>query len=317
MLTKNINSIFLSKATVVFKMVLYLLIIVLIFGIIGFSIIAPISKGLRIDIMKVGLGHKFAQYVEATLTDNNPEAARVVLIEAFQKIDDIMAAWNGEVIAAIVVFVVLSILYAIVYFMSYYTVSDIINNFMSTNSKYGFAANFVANSKKSFMFSLWYTLYILGIYVIGFGAAIGLGLLIGRASAIIGLFVMYLLAIGTLALRRALTPFWMPAMVANDLSTKDAFYKNFELLKGRFAKTFGAYFMLYLISVVLFLASAILTFGVAMIFMFCAIWLYFQIRDMVAFYHISGKKYYIDEQTVIDPKKVYRDAVLDEENFKL
>ena len=51
--------------------------------------------------------------------------------------------------------------------------------------------------------------------------------------------------------------------------------------------------------------------------MFSAIWLYMQIRDMVAFYHINGMKYYIDEQTVVDPTKVYRDAVLDEENFKL
>ncbi|MBE5763511.1 MAG: hypothetical protein E7338_04740 [Clostridiales bacterium] len=317
MLTKNINSIFLSKATLVFKMVLFLLIIVLIFSVIAFSIIMPVSKGLRADIEQVGLGYKFASYVEATLTNTNPEEARVELLDAIYKIDDIMANWNGAVIGAIVTFVILAILYGIVYFMSYYTISDILNNFMSSNSKYGFAANFIANAKKSFIFSIWYTLYVIGVYVVGFGVAIGIGLLIGRWSASIGLFVMYLLAIGTLATRRAVTPFWMPAMVAKDLSCKDAFYKNFELLKGRFWKTYGAYFMLYLLAVVLFLGSSILTFGVAMIFAFCAVWLYFQIRDMVAFYHINGMKYYIDEQTVIDPKKIYRDAVLDEENFKL
>ena len=317
MLTKNINSIFLSKATLVFKMVLFLLIIVLIFGIVGFSIIAPISKGLRADITNVGLGHKFASYVEASWTGRDAEEARLVVVDAIKQIGDIIDSWPGEVVGAVVTFIILAILYAVVYFMAYYTISDILQNFMSSNSKYGFGANFIANSKKSFIFSLWYTLYIIGVYVIGFGAAIGLGLLIGRISALFGLFVMYLLAVGTLALRRALTPFWIPAMVTLGMNTTDAFYKNFELLKGRFAKTFGAYFMLYLIAVVFFIGSALLTFGVAMIFMFCAIWLYFQIRDMVAYYHISGKKYYIDEQTVVDPTKVYRDAVLDEENFKL
>ena len=317
MITKNINSIFLSKATLAFKMVLFLLIIVLVFGVIGFSILGPISKGIRADVAKVGLGHKFAQYVEASLTGNDAENARLVLVDAFTQIDDVMANWSGEVIAAIITFILLTILYAIVYFMSYYTISDILNNFMSSNSEYGFGANFIANSKKSIIFALWYTLYIVVMYVVGFAVAIGLGLLIGRASALLGLFVMYLLVVGTLALRRALTPFWLPAMVSKDLSCKDAFYKNMEQIKGRFWKTFGAYFVLYIIGIVLFIASTLLTFGVAAIFMFSAIWLYLQIRDMVAFYHINGMKYYIDEQTVVDPTKVYRDAVLDEENFKL
>ncbi len=317
MITKNINSIFLSKATLSFKMVLYLLIIVLIFGIIGFSIIMPISKGLRADIEELGIGYKFANYVEASLTGHDTEEARLVLVEALEQIDDIMSTWSGEVIAAVVIFIILALLYAVAYFMSYYTVSDILNNFMSSNSEYGFGANHVANMKKSIVFALWYTLYIVGVYVIGFTVSIALGLLIGRLSALLGLFVMYLLAMATLALRRALTPFWLPAMVSKDLSCKDAFYKNIEQLKGRFWKTFGAYFVLYIIGIVLFIGSTILTFGVATIFMFSAIWLYMQIRDMVAFYHINGMKYYIDEQTVVDPTKVYRDAVLDEENFKL
>ena len=143
----------------------------------------------------------------------------------------------------------------------------------TAKSKYGFAANFIANAKKSVGFALWYTLYVIGVYVIGFAISIALGLLIGRWNALIGLFVMYLLALGTLATRRALTPFWMPAMVAKDMSCKDAFVKNFELLKGRFWKTYGAYFMLYLIAVVIFIGSAMLTLGVAMIFAFCAAWL--------------------------------------------
>ena len=42
-----------------------------------------------------------------------------------------------------------------------------------------------------------------------------------------------------------------------------------------------------------------------------------QIKDMVDYYHLNGMKYYIDEQTVINPTKVYRDAVLDDENFSL
>ena len=162
MLTKNINSIFLSKATLVFKMVLYLLIIVLIFGIIAFSIIMPVSKGLRADIEQVGLGYKFASYVEATLTNTNPEAARLELLDAINQIDDIIGNWNGAVIGAVVTFIILAILYGIVYFMAYYTISDILNHFMSSNSKYGFAANLLLTLKKAsyFHYGIHYMLWV-------------------------------------------------------------------------------------------------------------------------------------------------------------
>ena len=228
-----------------------------------------------------------------------------------------MATWNGEVIGTVIVFIIFVILYSMIYFMSYYTISDIIHNFMSSNSDYGFAANFVANSKKSFKFALIYGLYTYSVYIIGFAIAITLGILIGKLNALIGLFTMYLLALGTLALRRALAPFWMPAMIAKGFGVKDAFYKNMELIKKNFLRLFGEYILIYLVAAVLFIISAIVTFGVGMIIVYAGVWLYMQIKDMVDYYHINGMKYYIDEQTVINPNKVYRDAVLDDENFSL
>ena len=317
MKTKNINSIFFSKLSLIFKIVLFMLILVVIVSAISFSIMAPISKDIRANIMEVGLGHKFFQYIEASLNGQNIDAAREVLVDAFLKIDDILATWNGEVIGTVCVFIIFVILYSMIYFMSYYTISDIIHNFMSSNSDYGFAANFVANAKKSILFSLIYGLYTYAVYIIGFAIAIALGILVGKLNAILGLFTMYLLALGTLALRRALAPFWMPAMISKELSVKDAFAKNMELIKNNFWRIFGEYVLIYLVSAVLFVITAAVTFGVGMIIVYAGVWLYMQIKDMVDYYHLNGMKYYIDEQTVVNPTKVYRDAVLDDENFSL
>ena len=317
MLTKNINSVFFSKANLVFKMVLFLLILTILATVVGFAIIAPISKGVRADISEVGIGFKFGRYVEASITGNNVEIARQELVEAIYKIDDVIDAWPGEVVGTVIAFIFVMALFGIIYFMSYYSLSDILNHFMSSNSHYGFGANLIANARKSVIFALWYVLYTIGIYGLGFTISIALGLAIGRVSALFGLFVMYLLALGTLALRRALTAFWLPGMVTLGLNARDSFFKNFELLKGRFWKTFGAYFMLYMISFVLLILATFVTFGVATLFMFAAIWLYYEIRDMVCFYHVNGMKYYIDEQTVVNPKKLYKDAILDDDNFTL
>ena len=162
-----------------------------------------------------------------------------------------------------------------------------------------------------------YTLYVFVVYIIGFTIAIALGLLIANLNAILGLFTMFLLFIGTLAARRALVAFWMPAMVSKGMNVIEAFSKNVELLKGNFWRLFGDYFVIFMISIVVFVGSAILTFGVAILIVYACLWLYMEIKDMVEFYHLNGMKYYIDEQKVIDPKKIYRDAVLDEENFSL
>ena len=317
MKAKNINSIFYSKFGLIFKIIIFAVILAIVFSVISFSIISPVSKDLRKDIAKVGIGYKFVNYIDSSLSGQNVDAAREELVEAIKAIDDVLGTWSGELIASIVVFIFFMILYSIVYFMSYYTISDIVHNFMSSNSDYGFAANFVANIKKSFRFSLLYTLYTYIVYIAGFAVSLALGLLIGKLNAIIGLFIMYLLAVGTLALRRALVAFWMPAMISKDLGVRDAFLKNMEMIKSNFGRTFVEYFVLYIVAIILFILSAVVTFGVGMIVVYAGAWLYFQIKDMVDYYHETGMKYYIDEQTVINPKKVYKDAVLDDENFTL
>ena len=317
MKVKSTNSIFFSKFSLIFKIILFVLILSLITSVIAFSIVAPISKDLRSDIDKVGIGYKFVDYIDASLHGENLDSARAALIDATTQIDDVMAAWSGEIAAAISILILFIIIFAILYFMAFYTITDIVNSFMSSNSDFGFAANYIKNLKKSFIFSVFYTLYVIVLYVVGFGLALAIGLLMSQLNAILGLFTMVLLAIGTLALRRALVPFWMPAMAAKDMSIKDAFIKNFELLKGTFWRMFGEYFVIYTVALVALIGAGVLTFGVAVLIVYAGAWLYMQIKDMVEYYHLNGMKYYIDEQKVVNPKKIYRDAVLDDENFSL
>ena len=317
MINKSINSIFSSKMGLIYKMILFLLILAVVVGIIGFAIVAPVSKDLRAGITELGLGQKFGKYFVASITGEDVEAASEAFVEAVNKIDDVMSTWTGAVVGSVITIVILALIFSIFYFMSHYTISDIVKNFMSSNSDYGFGANYIANAKKSILFSVYYTLYSVVINAVGFSIAVALGILISKWISILGTFVTILLALATLALRRSLTPFWIPAMVILELNANQAFVKNFEQLKGRFWKTFGAYFMIFLVFTILFIVSSIVTVGVAGLFIFPAMWLYMQIRDMVSFYYINNMKYYIDEQTVVDPKKLYRDAILEEENFKL
>ena len=317
MKVKNTNSIFFSKFSLVFRIILFMLILTIITSVLAFSIVAPISKDLRKDITKVGIGYKVVNYVGSSLTGEGYAEARADLLDAIRQIDDVMGNWSGEVIGSIVVLIFIMLIFAILYFMAYYTIADILHHFMSSNSKYGFAANYIANMKTSFQFSLLYTLYVIAMYVIGFAFAILMGLLIGKIHAILGLFIMFALAIATLACRRALVAFWMPAMVSKGLSVTDAFAKNIESLKGKFWRFFCEYYVLYTLAIAAFIVFSIVTFGVAVLIVYSAAWLYMQIKDMVEYYHLNGMKYYVDEQKVINPNKIYRDAILDEENFTL
>ena len=168
MKVKSTNSIFFSQFSLIFKIILFVLIIAILLSVIAFSIIAPISKDLRNGIEQVGIGYKFVDYLDASLHGDNLDEATDALINATTQIDDVLATWGGEMAASIVVLILFLIIFAILYNMGYYTISDIIHNFMSSNSKYGFGANYIANLKKSFVFSVLHTVYIFLVYIIGF-----------------------------------------------------------------------------------------------------------------------------------------------------
>jgi len=312
---KSTFSILLSNFKVVYKLVLFILILALLFSLLFTACIVPIMNGLAKQFDEIGVEQAVSDYIDSYYTGVNIEEHYNTMIEKVSLIDDALGDWSINIVFSFIALFVIIFITAILYYMAFYTVSDIVKTFMSTNSGFGFASNYIANIRRSFSFSIRYTPISLFMFLVIVGMDVLIFLTI--KNLLLALYLVVFVTLVILALRRALFLYWIPIMTVDGLSAKDAFVKNFEYLKGNFWRVFGAYVMIFIFSVMAIVLATIVTIGVALIISFAVAWFSMQIVDMVEFYHIRGFKYYIDEQTVINPNKKYRDAIADEDNFSL
>ena len=320
MKTKGTLSIFTSRFSLLYKVIAYLLLITIIFSVLGAAAFVPTLKGVFKEIKEVQLNESISNYLSALLKGNTGDDGLSISMaynELVLGIDQIFHILDNHDIAVTLAFVFLLlfiILFMFAYHLVYYTTSGVIHAFMSSNSRYGFASNFVANLKKSSSFSLLYTPLIVMYYLIAIFLIVVLTLVASKINGYFGIWFGYLLSVAFLALRRTLFAAWIPAMVVDGKNAKEALEINGKFVKKRFLKLFSYYLAIYMTAIVALTLFTVLTAAVATIFMFAAILVILQVLDMVEYYTYFGYKYYIDDQTVVDPKRKYRDAVLENPN---
>ena len=317
MITKDSFSILISKFSLVYQLILAILIALLIFGIIGYAILAPTLSSYVSDLNELEIGKTVKDYLTSIFGGSEAEdgvqhgmtVEYQNLVQAIKQIGTVTKAHLGAIWGGISAVVIILFLFTVYFYMCMYTVTDTLHTFMSSDSEYGFTSNFIANVGKSLKFSLAYVgMYILWIIII-FGLCVGLGFLVGALNNFLGLVVAYFTAILALAIRRSLFAGWMPAYVVSDMTVNESLLANFKMASKTFKDTLGVYFVVYLASLLLSLSVGVLTLGFGLFIVVGVTQVLCQAYDMVTYYHYCGKKYYRDSQHVVDPKQKYKDAV--------
>ncbi|MDE5991200.1 MAG: hypothetical protein K2O95_06070 [Clostridia bacterium] len=317
MITKNSFSILISKFSLVYQLILAVLIALLIFGIIGYAILAPTLSGYMSDLKDLEIGNTVKEYLSsifggADMEDGIHQGMTVEyqnLVNALKQVGEVTRSHLGAIWGGIIAVVIILFLFSVYFHMCMYTVTDTLHAFMSSDSEYGFTSNFIANVGKSIKFSLAYVgMYILWIIII-IGLSLGLGFLVGAWNNFFGLVVAYFTAILALAIRRSLFAGWMPAYVVSDMTVNESLVANFKMASKTFRDTLGVYFVIYLASLLLSVTVGVLTLGFGLFIVLGVTNVLSQAYDMVTYYHYCSKKYYKDAQHVVDPTKKYKDAV--------
>lgn len=317
MITKDSFSILISKFSLVYQLILAVLIALLIFGIIGYAILAPTLSGYVNDIKDLEIGNTVKDYLSSIFGGSNMEEGVSQgmtveyqnLVDLIKQVAEITKSHLGAIWGGIIAVVVLLFLFSVYFYMCMYTVTDTLHAFMSSDSEYGFTSNFIANVGKSIKFSLAYVgMYILWLIII-VGLSLGLGFLVGAWNNFFGLVVAYFTLILALAIRRSLFAGWMPAYVVSDMTVNESLAANFKMASKTFKDTLGVYFVLYLSSLLLSVTVGALTLGFGLFIVLGVTNVLSQAYDMVTYYHFCSKKYYRDSQHVVDPTQKYKDAV--------
>lgn len=307
MLLKHSLAITISRFSLVYKVLLFFLIVGLIFSAVAISsiyfIMEPIFQGIANMHFFEHIGEAFRSLFDGQ--GFNTEAFHQ-LGQDFDKIIEVFGENKHNVIGALCALIGFYYIGKFLISISYYPTSDVINNFMNSNSQYGFTSNLIANIKKAIAYSFVDTLisvpymFITGLLVYGVGWLIGQFSVILSISA--GLFVMLIL----LALKSAVLTMWLPTYVNEKIGVFKSLVTSIKENKSMILHNFGTYFMTNCIAYIFFMIVGLFTFGLGFFIAFSILNVMYLTIKMVVYYRKKELRYYIDRETIVDSKQTIK-----------
>lgn len=321
MFTKNALSITCSRFTLIYKVMVYFLIIILLFSVIGFAILQPTLGQIKAEIKQLDVSQSVTDYfkslIKGGVNENDGEPSLEhnkyyqAMIADFDAIAKIFTENAKALNIGIFLLVMLFYLFGIAYYLLFLPATTVIYHFMSNGCKLGFATCYLTEFKKSILFAFISATFASLYSVASFAIAFLLYKLFALMSGFVAIAIAYAFLGMAWSMRRALTFAWLPAIVVDNKKVFPALLHSIKLNKKHFFRTTLIFFTMFLVLSCAFFMATIATFGVGLIFAFGFNLVFFCCMDMVLYYHNSNRKYYKDEQTVVDPNRKYGNAVLE------
>ena len=299
---KHSLNILICKYGVVFKMIAYYAILMLLLVSIAAGILAPIFSEMTAEIQETGVYDQLRLFFREFIQGDSS------LIDTFQAIGvtvgtiiDIVKHNNTAVINGIIVICVFAALY--IYLLSFANLvcGDVVNNFMNSNSRFGFISNFIYNIGRSALYGLLYMVTympatLIGImltYFIGYGLAKGGALLIVFPLCVLIFLVWQSLVLTVFA-------GWLPAIVVDKQKVGKALVEGPKKLFRNFGYCWMSVFVTMFLSFIFVSACTVFTFGIGFVIAFPTAVVAVKILELVLYYNANGYKFYETDKTVTE-----------------
>lgn len=313
--TKHAFSITVSRFSLVFKLLVYLLIIALLISALSIALLSTTLKDIWNQVSELDLIDSGKNLLLSGLNGSDLDSQSALyndFIGRMESFKDICAENIVNINWSIVLVFIMFFLFIFFFTVSNYTVTSIVKSFMNSNTEYGFTAVFVSTIGISFRYSLLLIAIIIPFYLIGFGVALSLGILLAKVSPLIGFALAYTVILLTFSVKRGLLFSWVPSMVNDNKGVIAGLRDSFKVRKRATIDAIGAYFVYFLVVSITSVVAALFSFGVGGIMVIAFGIVYAQVLDLVSYFNEKGYKFYSDERNVIDPSNKYR-TVTDKE----
>jgi len=303
MMYKNTFKLLFSKFNLVWKLLLYFIIILLVCC--GINYLANLivdNKAIFADV--------FAQIPKSYENlFNSFDLTRFFLeIERlFTDIFSVIVLHFAEIWPNLLVFMIFSV---ILPFMlhNYYTIacSNVMNYYMGSCFNFGFTASLCANFWKNIRYQLLSVVTILPLKLVTYYLLIESFLLFSHQEALVRLLAPLIIIVGYIlisALRVTLFSGWVPYMVVRNSGVAEGFVKGFMCISKRLPHMFINSICVVITNILLTMFG-LLTFGVSLIITIPLCCLLVTIFNMVSFYTATGLRFYVDNSNIHAPKKI-------------
>lgn len=287
-------------------MILYFFVIALVFVTIAGAVLTPTIRIVSEEVTSTGIVYDLKEGFlklskgDSTFTESFERAS-----ESFEQITNIFTLNRRKLIASVIVIIVFFFFAAYVMSLSYISYSDIINHFMSCNSKFGFVSNYISNLKRSLAYGL---IHLCTITVINGLIAYSLLLLSGLLLKTIGLFsapIIISLGIVLYALKSTIFAGWVPAIVHENKKILPALIHGIKTTTERGSQAFLSFIMMNIMVYVVVVIVSLTTFGAGLVIIIPTVMMFHRTLELVLFYNANDYKYYIDNETVIK-RSIYK-----------
>lgn len=302
MMYKNSFKILFSNSSLIWKVVLYFLVVGVVIGGLTYASALPILK----VITDAGVFQLFIDSIRDFFVGLN-------LVGLFQNCSIAMKDLVNVIIenmSNLWIYILLLIFFIFIFgsvLRGFYSTicGGVLYNSMSNNMKQSFTNSLVTNFWKSLKLELARLTVALPMSIL-----IGVALYytstlihLNKAMLFITPFLVTLVFILLLSLKTTLLSGWMPALFVMKAKTYPALAKGFSVIKRRFWGILGNSIAIILTVITVNLFVGIFTLGVGLIITVPATYLFFVIFEMVAFYSARGIRFYTDQDTIFEPKK--------------
>lgn len=311
---KNTMKLFASNFMLVWKHLLYLFILLVIFT----ACVVPISKPVYILLKEGGAGGAIISIFKTAY--NSPSELFLHISNVFKQIFSLVFSNFGNIYLSLIgLFFLAFLIPYILIQMSIFNLNSILYQKLSMNMDASYIQNGIKTLKHSFLFAIsnilfslpFFAMYVLLFYIFLKVSTTVLG-------SILGLVGLAALLIIFQSIKMSIFTCYTGYMVENNCSPFVAFGKGLALVVKNFWKVLSTSIILYLTIVFVIGFISIFTLLSGLIVLIPAAFVLLAIYNLVIYFNIKGERYYLGNNFIFNPIKYtvkQDDSVLNQTNI--
>ena len=299
---KNSMKILLTNFSLVWKVLLFLLLCTMVLG----TLVYFTLKSVVMLLIDSGVLNVFIDSYTSFLTNLNFTIFLQDIGDGVVMLGDWFEGVFPRIWINILLFILLIVIFrSIIYNLAYMPITNKINYYMGSMTKYPFINSFVSTFGLNLKYQLVYTFTLLPIKLLSTYAIIKMFRLftINGLFPLVSLFLIVLAFTMISVIRVCLFNVWIPAMVVFNNGVFSALFRGIKISIRKFWTTFSNSTILVLTILVINIAAGLATVGVALLVTIPASYILYSIFGLVVLYDAQGMKYYVDSYNVVVPRK--------------
>lgn len=293
---KNTFLVCINNFMLVFKQLVYTLIIGIVVGLCLYGTASPIVRLLQSS----GWIGELRDFISSIYTEpKNIAVGFNDIAESFYAIftQNFSTLWGNYVLSCcLIVFVPV-----FASNLSFYCLGDVVNAKMNSWVNYGYANRFFSGLKKNVVYSLFMVIF----EIITMAIIIGLFMLYGIIANSILLItillpVLIISVVVVLAIKNSFTMWIMPACLNEDIRVTKVIKKSFVVGAKNFGRVFLGSALMYIIEFFFVMIGGVFTLGAGLCIILPAITVLNAIFALIYYYQSEKLRYYINEFTIVN-----------------